>query len=183
MDRGIVVAYDAAKGFGFIRANGYRGDVFVHASSIEGGASLKPGQRVAFEAEQAEKGPRTTRVEPGKNGLTPGMAAAVGLGVGLAAVTGLMHRAGLGWLGAWLAGVNVATWPVYAWDKHRAVMGGRRVPEAVLLGLALAGGSPAAALAMWTLHHKTSKPSFLFGFAAVVIVQVVAVGYWLSRRV
>ena len=49
-----------------------------------------------------------------------------------------------------------------------------RVPESVLLGLALVGGSPAAALAMWGFRrrHKTSKPDFLRWFWMIVIVQV-----------
>ena len=45
------------------------------------------------------------------------------------------------------------------------------MPEAVLLGLALVGGSPAAALAMGLLRHKTRKPPFLVAFAVVLLVQ------------
>src|SRR5436309_92316 len=34
MERGIVVAFDPGRGFGFIRSRGSAGDVFVHASAI-----------------------------------------------------------------------------------------------------------------------------------------------------
>jgi uncharacterized membrane protein YsdA (DUF1294 family) len=52
----------------------------------------------------------------------------------------------------------------------------------VLLGLALAGGSPGAALAMAALRHKTSKRPFLLTFVGVVVVQVALVIAWAGRR-
>lgn len=47
-----------------------------------------------------------------------------------------------------------------AWDKLRAVRGGRRVPERVLHAVEFAGGWPGAFLAMLAVHHKRAKPSF-----------------------
>jgi len=176
MDVGVVVAFDPARGFGFIRSRAYREDVFVHASAVDGGAALREGQRVAFLAEPADQGPRATRVEPGRLGSAPARLAATGLAAALLGLTAALHAlAGLGWLGASLIAVNLATWPVYALDKRRAATGGRRVPEAVLLGLALLGGSPAAALAMKVLRHKTRKPSFLLAFGAIIAVQAALV--------
>jgi uncharacterized membrane protein YsdA (DUF1294 family) len=103
--------------------------------------------------------------------VTPALAAGLGLVAALVIATFGLDRAGLGAATAWLVAANLVTAPVYAWDKHRAVRGGRRVPEAVLLGLALAGGSPAAALAMGLLRHKTRKPPFLVAFALVLLAQ------------
>lgn len=176
MDRGIVVAFDAERGFGFIRSRAFRQDVFVHRSAIDGGAALQVGQRVAFEAEDGEKGPRASRVEPGRRGFSPARVAGLGLIAVLVAATVGLHQIGLGWFGAWLVGANLATWPVYAWDKRRAGLGERRVPELVLLGLALVGGTPAAIVAMAVLRHKTRKPAFLVPFAGVVLVQAIMVG-------
>lgn len=181
MDRGIVVAFDAKKGFGFIRSRTCHEDVFVHASAVHGGEPLSVGQRVTFTAEGSERGPRAMRVEPGRRGISPDRLAAVGLFVVLIAATIGLHRAGLGWFGAWLVGVNVATWPVYAWDKRQAGLQERRVPELVLLGLALIGGSPAAITAMIALHHKTRKPSFLIPFASVLPIQVVGIVVAISK--
>jgi uncharacterized membrane protein YsdA (DUF1294 family)/cold shock CspA family protein len=181
MDRGIVVAFDAKRGFGFIRSRAYRDDVFVHASAVDGGGGLSVGQSVTFEAEAAERGPRARRVEPGRRGLSPDRSAALFLLMSLLCATYALHRQGVGWIGAWLVGVNLATWPAYAWDKHRALRDGRRVPELALLGLALLGGSPAAAVAMMTLRHKTRKPSFLIPFAGVVLVQLVLIGVVFPR--
>lgn len=55
---------------------------------------------------------------------------------------------------------SVVTFCVYAWDKHCAVRGKRRVPEATLHSLELFGGWPGALLAMRVLRHKSAKTSF-----------------------
>ena len=79
-----------------------------------------------------------------------------------------------------LAAINLLTFFMYWHDKRCARNGSWRVPEAMLLGLALAGGSPAAYIAMRALRHKTKKSSFRLRYWLVVIVQGVAVAYWLS---
>ncbi len=63
MPTGIVKWFDEAKGYGFI-ASDDGGDVFVHFSAIqgEGFRSLREGQRVEFEEEQGDKGPRAANV-------------------------------------------------------------------------------------------------------------------------
>ncbi len=184
MERGIVVAFDSGRGFGFVRSRAFAADVFVHASAVEGGGGLRVGQRVEFEAAATDRGPRASRVVPGGRGVTPARAAALGLVAGIVAATLATHRAGLGWPAAWLVAANLAAASAYAWDKRRAVRGGRRVPEAVLLGLALVGGSPAAALAMGVLRHKTRKPPFLIAFGVVVLIQLamLAARFWPTPR-
>lgn len=51
------------RGFGFIAADDGR-EIFFHRSGVEGTTfeALREGQRVSFEVEQAQKGPRATRV-------------------------------------------------------------------------------------------------------------------------
>jgi len=182
MASGVVVSFDPRKGFGFIRSPEYREDIFVHVEAVDGRVALKSGQRVQFVAEPTGRGPRATRVVPGRLGLSPTMSAGGFLLALLLAVTGSLHRVGLGWLGAYLGAVGLATWVAYAWDKRRAGLGERRIPEAALLGLALVGGSPAALMAMLVLRHKTRKPAFLIPFAGVVLVQAPAVAAWLGWR-
>jgi uncharacterized membrane protein YsdA (DUF1294 family)/cold shock CspA family protein len=183
MASGVVVSFDLGKGFGFIRSPEYREDIFVHVEEVDGRVPLRSGQRVRFVAKDTERGLRATRVVPGSVGLSPAMSAAGFLVAILVAVTGALHKAGLGWVGAYLGAIGTATWAAFAWDKRQAGLGGRRVPEAVLLGLSLLGGSPAAAVAMFILRHKTSKPSFQAKFAMVVVAQVAAIGgWWLWRR-
>ena len=182
MDHGIVVAFDAEKGFGFIRSRAFADDIFLHVSAVEGGR-ISVGQRVGFESQPDDRGRRATRVVPGRRGLSPSRAAAFGLAAILVGATIALHQIGLGWFGAWLVGINVATWPVYAWDKRRAGVEGRRVPEVVLLGLALVGGSPAAIAAMIGLHHKTRKAAFLVPFACVLALQVMLIVFMISKSI
>lgn len=99
----------------------------------------------------------------------------VPLGIAVAAAV-----AGILWLGdylspfwSWLLAINVTTFLVYLYDKLIARTQRTRVPEAVLLGLAFVGGTPAAVLAMILLRHKTAKRSFQLKFVVVVAVQVV----------
>jgi uncharacterized membrane protein YsdA (DUF1294 family)/cold shock CspA family protein len=179
MASGVVVSFDLRRGFGFIRSPEYREDVFVHVEVVDGRVPLKTGQRVQFVAQPSERGLRATRVVPGRVGLSPTMSAAGLLIAVLLGVTGSLHKAGLGWVGAYLGAIWLATWIAYAWDKRRAGLGDRRVPEAALLGLALIGGSPSAMMAMFVLRHKTRKPAFLIPFALIVLAQALAIAAWL----
>jgi uncharacterized membrane protein YsdA (DUF1294 family) len=77
---------------------------------------------------------------------------------------------------AYLAGVNLATFAMYAWDKRAARRGRRRLPERSLLTAALLGGSPAAFIAGRMLRHKTMKQSFRARFALVVVLQLAMIG-------
>lgn len=183
MDHGVVVSYDAQKGFGFVRSRAFASnDVFVHVSVIVGRASLRPGQRVRFLAESTEKGLRATRVEPGWCGLTPMtlplLALAIVLIAGIGALV-LYEKLSLSF--AWLSTISTVTFGIYAWDKRQAKIEGRRVPEAGLLGLALVGGSFGALGAMLTFRHKTNKTAFLVPFAGVMLVQAIAVVWWVSK--
>jgi uncharacterized membrane protein YsdA (DUF1294 family) len=94
----------------------------------------------------------------------------------------LPFRHSLGWyiaLAAWLAAVNLVTLGYYGFDKSRSRRSGRRVPEKVLHGLALAGGSPGAYAAMRLFRHKTIKGRFRLVFWAIVVLQTALV-VWLA---
>jgi uncharacterized membrane protein YsdA (DUF1294 family) len=80
-------------------------------------------------------------------------------------------------LAAWLAGVNVTAFAYYGFDKGRARKGGRRVPEAVLHGLAVAGGSIGAYAGMRVFRHKTVKGQFRLLFWIIVVFQVLLVAW------
>ena len=61
---GTVKWFSKEKGYGFITRDDNKGDVFVHFSAIQqrGFKTLEEGQRVEFEVEQDEKGPRAKNV-------------------------------------------------------------------------------------------------------------------------
>jgi uncharacterized membrane protein YsdA (DUF1294 family) len=81
---------------------------------------------------------------------------------------------------SWLIGVNAVAFALYGVDKRRAVVQGRRVPEAALLSLAAAGGSIGAYAGMGFFRHKTLKGGFRALFWLIVVAQVVLV-YWYLR--
>ena len=64
--QGTVKWFDPDKGFGFITPEDGSKDLFVHHSSIQidGFKTLDENQKVEFETEQSEKGPRAANVRP-----------------------------------------------------------------------------------------------------------------------
>ncbi|HLY10099.1 MAG TPA: DUF1294 domain-containing protein [Planctomycetota bacterium] len=105
--------------------------------------------------------------------------AAVALGIitGATAVAAVWAAAPL--IG-YIVGISAATMTLYAYDKRAAVKNRMRVPERVLHGLALLGGSPAALVSQRIFRHKTSKASFRIWFWLIVLFQiaVIAVAVW-----
>ncbi len=83
---------------------------------------------------------------------------------------------------AWLIAVNLCTWQFWQSDKRIARRAASvRVPEALLLLLSLAGGLPAAVMAMRVLRHKSAKPSFQWRLAGVGVLWATVlggVGWW-----
>ena len=94
-----------------------------------------------------------------------------------AVVTGLVHvspeeflaswnLAALKVLGIYLAVINLATLVVFIMDKAAATNANdprKRMPEACLLGLCLAGGSVGGLIGMYATRHKTKKWYFVYG--------------------
>jgi uncharacterized membrane protein YsdA (DUF1294 family) len=107
------------------------------------------------------------------------LALTVAFTIALATVLLLHLPWSAGWLFlAWLVGINLTTFGWYVYDKRLAVTGGWRVPEVVLHGLALAGGTLGAILAMRLFRHKTVKRSFRLWFGVVVVIQGLLLVWW-----
>jgi uncharacterized membrane protein YsdA (DUF1294 family) len=85
--------------------------------------------------------------------------------------TGWQGR-GLAVLLWYLLAINVVTFAYFGYDKWQAQLSGPRVPERVLLGLALVGGTIGAFLGMRWFHHKTIKLKFQIVFWLLAILKV-----------
>lgn len=69
---------------------------------------------------------------------------------------------------AWLINWSISAFAFYAYDKRQAQQRGWRVPESLLLGLALIGGFVGSGLAMYLLRHKTRH----FRFVLVLLLSL-----------
>ena len=75
--------------------------------------------------------------------------------------------------------INIVTFLVYGIDKWKARKAMWRVREASLFMLAVLGGSIGAWLGMKVWHHKTQHKKFRYGIPAIIIIQLVIIGYFL----
>ncbi len=81
----------------------------------------------------------------------------------------------------YLGAINLfAMIPVFV-DKRKAQRHQWRVPERVFFLLALAGGSIGTYAAMRLCHHKTKHKRFMLGLPAILIVQLVLIG-WIAWK-
>ena len=60
--KGTVKMFNAERGFGFITGDDGK-DVYVHKTSIEGGATLTVGDKVEYEVVAGERGPAAKNVK------------------------------------------------------------------------------------------------------------------------
>ena len=84
-------------------------------------------------------------------------------------------------LTGYLVAINAAALLLMAVDKRRAKRRQWRVPEAVLFGAALLGGSAGAWAGMYLFHHKTRHWYFVVGMPLILAAQLAA-GVWLAGR-
>jgi uncharacterized membrane protein YsdA (DUF1294 family)/cold shock CspA family protein len=186
--RGVVVMFDAERGFGFLRPDGAKEgddrDVFVHVRNVIGRQNLHPGQSASYYLTRTDKGLAAINVQPGSVLGTPylkysliGVVSAVLLLFGLIVVLPQSSSFAL-WVALWVVALSIVTFGIYGFDKAQAQSGGGRVPEAVLHLLGLLGGTPGAFIAMRVFRHKTSKRSFQIVFWVIVAVQLAALLFW-----
>lgn len=76
--------------------------------------------------------------------------------------------------------VNVVAFAIYGIDKYKARRQQRRISEAALLTIALAGGALGAWIAMYTFRHKTRHAKFVVLVPLFLAAQIYLV-YTLYR--
>jgi uncharacterized membrane protein YsdA (DUF1294 family) len=82
---------------------------------------------------------------------------------------------------SWLGAANIAAFILCAFDKSAARGGSMRVPEKVLLVVAILGGSLGLLVAMNLFRHKTKKASFQLILIAILIIQFAALRLFVSQ--
>ena len=76
--------------------------------------------------------------------------------------------------------VNAAAFLLMLVDKQKAKRGAWRIPEKTLIGVAAIGGSIGALCGMYTFRHKTKHLKFTLGIPLILVLQVVAVIYFMA---
>jgi uncharacterized membrane protein YsdA (DUF1294 family) len=89
-------------------------------------------------------------------------------------ILSMLHQLPLMGVLAWLLGINLLTFAIYAYDKRAAKRGGWRIPESSLHLVMLAGGTIGAFTAQRVLRHKNRKQSFQVTFWVLVVLQVIS---------
>ena len=77
----------------------------------------------------------------------------------------------------YLLAINIATFFLYGIDKYKAKKGRWRISEAILLLMAVIGGSIGAWAGMRLWHHKTMHKKFKYGIPIIIILQVALAVY------
>lgn len=78
--------------------------------------------------------------------------------------------------------INIVTFLTMWYDKHEAKKGQWRISEKTLFFLVTIGGSIGGILGMKIFHHKTKKWYFKYGFATILIIQIMLALYALIKR-
>lgn len=73
--------------------------------------------------------------------------------------------------------MNVVAFCLMGLDKHRARARLWRIPERVLFGAALLGGSVGAWAGMYVFHHKTRHWYFVVGIPLILVAQLALAAY------
>jgi uncharacterized membrane protein YsdA (DUF1294 family)/cold shock CspA family protein len=184
---GILTDWKDDRGFGFVTPVGVGAKAFVHVSAFAAGARRpRVGDRLTYEvAIDARKGPQATRVQFADEAMPARashlrVATVAALLFPAVLVAGLFANRVPAWLPFAVLVASAATFTLYALDKQFARDGKRRVPEAVLHGLALLGGWPGAAYAQQWLRHKSSKRAFQVAFRSTVALNLLGVAWCVS---
>lgn len=68
-------------------------------------------------------------------------------------------------------------------DKINAQKTKFRIPEKVLLGLSLLGGSLGCAIGMYIFSHKTKKPAFTMALPAILVLHLLILWFCFHTRI
>ena len=76
--------------------------------------------------------------------------------------------------------INAMAFILMLTDKYKARKNLWRIPEAVLMGSALLGGSIGALAGMYACRHKTKHLKFTLGIPVILAIQILAAVVYIS---
>jgi uncharacterized membrane protein YsdA (DUF1294 family) len=78
--------------------------------------------------------------------------------------------------------INAAAFLLMLADKYKAKKHLWRIPERVLIGSALLGGSIGALAVIYLFRHKTRHLKFTIGIPAILAGQLI-LGFWIISKI
>ncbi len=82
---------------------------------------------------------------------------------------------------AYIAVMSLTAFAFFGLDKFKAKTNRWRIRERTLFLLAILGGGVGAFLGMQVFRHKTQHRQFVIGILAIMIVQLILIGYlWIK---
>lgn len=77
--------------------------------------------------------------------------------------------------------INAVGFVLMLADKYKARKNRWRIPEATLMTVAALGGSVGSLMGMYTVRHKTKHLKFTLGIPVILVLQIFAAVYLLTR--
>lgn len=77
--------------------------------------------------------------------------------------------------------ITLLTFICFGVDKYKARNHKWRIKEATLIGMCVLGGSLGGLAGMYIFHHKTKKPLFYISVPLILIIQIAAVLFFVSK--
>lgn len=187
--KGKLIKWNADKAFGFIQPNGGGDHIFIHKTALENRRrtpqvndvitfSLTKDNQDRYCASEATFSGEKLKKKQAKKVSKLSIYLAV-LFLGLLSNAFFLNYIPKNLLFAYL-GLSVVTFLAYWFDKSKAQRGAWRTQESTLHMLSLLGGWPGAAIAQQVLRHKSQKKEFRTGFWLTVVVNVGALGWFMS---
>jgi len=95
--------------------------------------------------------------------------------------TGLIEYLSIANVLIYLLIINLICFILMYIDKRKAMYGRWRIPEKVLITIALLGGSIGGIIGMYVFRHKNKKIKFFLGYPSILIFEVVIITYFLIK--
>ena len=185
--KGIVVNWNDSKGFGFIKPEGNKKEIFAHISDFKSRIPRSiTGEEVRFNVSKDDKGrvcAVNVRVNKSQGKSSLFSIYYIPIAVLIATIGFPIYKQEYPIeVAYWIGIISIITILYYARDKAKAQSNSWRISEDKLHLFSLLGGWPGAIIAQQVYRHKTAKKSFQRVFWATVIINCGLVAWSFTRE-